>query len=925
VNSSNPNDFFESLLKENILKNKDSLIRKLKDLCNKLSSPFFILDRELKILFFNKSAKILLKLSDNLINKKYSEILIVEKDYQTLENVFKELLQNKKKFITKHLKYKTTDREIIAETKLQLLKINKLSPDVYLLVELTEEEKQSLATPIEFDKDFLLKLKKLAEITPNLILLLNRNKEILYVNKAVEKITGVNAEKLIKKKLIDFKELGHFAAIVDKKLSEVVKKKGIVNGEINIYEDLWIDCTLVPELDSKGRVNLIFAVGRDISEQKRAQARILAFTKNLERKVQERTFELQEQNKVLRKEIKRRMLTERKLTEQNTLYDLVVNSTNDAILLLNLEGKVIFCNNAAPEVFNYSSVNEFKTINIFELFEEDFKTKLLKKIKGASVLREELKMKKKGGDVFYAEISFNPILDDAGILNSILALVKDVTTIRLNKIKLLNSERKYKALFELSPNGILIEDLEGKIIEANQKAAEILEVSKEELLEKSVFDFVFPGEEEKARENIRKLINGEVLRQTVKNFTARGRIVVLELNEQILEMKDGSKFIITTMKDLTEILSAESELYTKEMLYTSLFNASPLPILLEDSKGFIIAANNAAEEIFGYSKDELVGSHISLLSPDKDHKKIKGDIKKILDGTVLLQKVKTLRKDGEVRDFELHEVTVPLKNGEQGILVIYKDVTDVVEREKKLLEANELLEKNAELKSNFFSQMTHEIRSPINIILNFFNLIKEEIGENKSEIVKTSFEAIESAGYRILRTIENILRISEIQANLYEVKIKSIDLAEDVMPSLIKEYGRLCQIKGLKFNYFNNSSNSKIRGDFYSVVQLFSNLLDNAVKYTKRGSVSLTLENDRNNVKVIVEDTGIGMDKKYISKIFETFSREETVKEKNIEGTGLGMALVQKYCQLNNARISVESKKGKGSKFVVSFRLEKEN
>lgn len=770
------------------------------------------------------------------------------------------------------------------------------------------------------------KLKTLAQITPNLIAMFDENKRIKFANKAFLQLTESSPEDIVGKKISSIEKLGNYGKEIEKLLDRVFNTGKMIRHEVNLRDDFWVDCTIVPDQDENGNVKEAFSIGRDITEQKEMQKRLLRLTKELEQQVKERTIELQEQNKFLRKEIKQRKLTEKKLTEQNKLYDLVVNSSGDGILLANVSGKIVFCNNSSPEIFGFKTKEEFRAVNFFKHFAEKGKREIVEQLKTAArnnfFLRDEFKMKKKTGESFFAEVTLNPIMNEAGEFDGFLALVKDVTATRLNKIKLINNERKYKTLFELSPNGILIQDLEGNIVDANQKACEILEVSGKEYL-KSIFNFVFPGEEQQARENIQRMVKGQKLHHTVKNFTAKGRIVTLELNEQALDLGDGGRFIITTIKDLTDMLSAETELFQKEALYASLFNASPLPILLEDSSGNILKANKAAEEVFGYSRDEIVGKHISLLSPDKDQIKIKGDISKILDGKVLLHKVKTLTKDGAVRDFELHEVSVPLENGEPGILVIYKDITDVVEREKKLREAKELIEKNAEFKANFFSQMTHEIRSPINIILNFFNLLKEELEFENNELVSTSFDAIESAGKRILHTLENILRMSELRANLYEPNYKIISLADEIMPVLVKEYGRLSEIRGLKFNYFNESRNSKIKGDYYSVLQLFSNLLDNSVKYTKKGGITLSLKNDSRFVTVTIEDTGIGMDEEYLAQIFEAFTREKEVKEENIEGTGLGMALVQKYCQINNAVIDVESEKGKGSKFTVKFPLVK--
>ncbi len=924
------NSFPEGWFESNLV-SQARVIKFIEELLNRLTSPFFILNNELKILHFNQASEQILKIDKKVLNKNYSTLLFSRNENVKIKNSFNELLQNKKKSITIQLNYKISGKKISFNTNLSFLKIGKSTQSGLLLVELHKPDSKESVLPEEMGGELLTKeelfskFNTLAGLTPNLIMIFDAKKRIVFINEALRRVSKVKVGEILGKSLDSVPIPGEFVEQTKKNLHKAFDTGEIVSHEIKIRNNLWFDCTLVPEKDKNGKVVSVYGIARDLSEQKEIQKRLLQLTRNLEKQVKERTLELQEQNKVLRKEIKQRILTEKKLVEQNRLYDLVVNSSSDGILLVDFRGGIIFSNNVSAEIFGFKSVEEFNRENFFNLFTDIVRKQIKKKILGVaqkeSFIREEFRMKKSDGSLFFAEVTFNPVSRESENTDTFLVMVKDVTTSRLNKIQLQASEKKYKTLFELSPNGILIQDINGNIIEANPRAAEILEIKKEDLLKKSIFDFVFPGEEEHAKENIKKILRGEKLHQTVKNFTAKGRVVILELTEQALELEKGEKYIITTMKDLTDMLSAETELFQKEALYGSLFNASPLPILLEDSKGKILKANKAAEKVFGYSAEELINKHISLLSPDKDHHKIKGDISKILNGDVLVHRVKTLFKNGEVRDFELHEVSVPLEDEEFGILVIYKDITESIEREEKLREAKELLEKTAELKENFFSQMTHEIRSPINIILNFFSLLREELDIEKNEIVKTSFEAIESAGKRILHTLENILRMSEFRADLYEPKFKIISLSEKIMPALINEYGRLCEIRGLKFNYINKSARSEIKADYFSVIQLFSNLLDNAVKYTKKGSITLSLENDSDYVTVTVEDTGIGMDEEYLSEIFEVFSRGKDVKEENIEGTGLGMALVQKYCQLNNCEIKIESKKGKGSKFTVKFPL----
>ncbi|MGK9369228.1 LytS/YhcK type 5TM receptor domain-containing protein [Melioribacter sp. Ez-97] len=239
----------------------------------------------------------------------------------------------------------------------------------------------------------------------------------------------------------------------------------------------------------------------------------------------------------------------------------------------------------------------------------------------------------------------------------------------------------------------------------------------------------------------------------------------------------------------------------------------------------------------------------------------------------------------------------------------------------KILEELKIAKDKAELsdrlKTEFMAQMSHEIRTPINIITGSMQLIKEELPESKNSEIEELFDSINIAAARIIRTIDMILNYSELQTDSYEANFKIIDLEEILKKKLLGEFRIAAQSKGINLKYECNAKNTKIRGDEYSVHQIFANLVDNAIKYTHDGEVKITVTETENKIKVEVSDTGIGMSEEFMKKLFDPFTQEETGYTRLYDGNGLGLALVQKYCQLNKAVIDVKSKKGEGSVFSV--------
>lgn len=239
---------------------------------------------------------------------------------------------------------------------------------------------------------------------------------------------------------------------------------------------------------------------------------------------------------------------------------------------------------------------------------------------------------------------------------------------------------------------------------------------------------------------------------------------------------------------------------------------------------------------------------------------------------------------------------------------------------KELNKAKELAETSSRLKTEFLAQMSHEIRTPINSILSFSSLIQEELEGEMDDELSSGFKVINRAGKRIIRTIDLILNMSELRTGSYEYIPVKTDLLRNIISPIINELKFQAEEKSISLSVECNVKNPEVFADIYTLTQIFRNLIDNAVKYTKKGKVSVKVYKDKSK-KLIAEviDTGIGISNDYIPHLFEPFSQEEQGYCREFEGNGLGLALVKKYCELNNAVIGVESEKGEGTTFTITF------
>lgn len=241
-----------------------------------------------------------------------------------------------------------------------------------------------------------------------------------------------------------------------------------------------------------------------------------------------------------------------------------------------------------------------------------------------------------------------------------------------------------------------------------------------------------------------------------------------------------------------------------------------------------------------------------------------------------------------------------------------------LEKEKRI---NERLRAIDKLKTEFLAQISHEIRTPVNTMLCYTSLLKEEVIEEVNDDIRVSFDIIDSGGRRLIRTIDLILNVSELQLGTYSAILEKVNVPEEIIYPVYNEFISHAEIKGLSLTYENKMNKELlVEVDKYTVTQILINLIDNAIKYTDEGSVIIKVFLSGEN-KVVLEiiDTGIGMSEEYMRRLYEPFAQEQSGYTRKYEGMGLGLSLVKRCCEINKIIPQVESSKEKGTTFRLIF------
>jgi signal transduction histidine kinase/ActR/RegA family two-component response regulator len=255
-------------------------------------------------------------------------------------------------------------------------------------------------------------------------------------------------------------------------------------------------------------------------------------------------------------------------------------------------------------------------------------------------------------------------------------------------------------------------------------------------------------------------------------------------------------------------------------------------------------------------------------------------------------------------------------------------VTSVVDR---LREQGALLERALEaaleasrVKSAFIANTSHEIRTPLNVITGYVDLIGEHLTEQNDESLKDYIEGTRRACERLLRTIGNMLDISKIEAGAFDLAPTRLEIGR-WLEHLLADFRVMAEQKGIALTCTIEVPDASVIFDEYCLTQALTNLLDNALKFTNRGSVTCRLYRESDGTLCLeIRDTGIGIGEEYLPHLFEPFSQERSGLARQFQGSGLGLALTRRYLELNGARISVKTEQGQGTTFTIQFPPESE-
>ena len=374
-----------------------------------------------------------------------------------------------------------------------------------------------------------------------------------------------------------------------------------------------------------------------------------------------------------------------------------------------------------------------------------------------------------------------------------------------------------------------------------------------------------------------------------------------------------------------QVRKRSEALRASEVRYGHLFDAAadPVVVLDVDLGGEIVEANRAAQKAFGVdvNGDRADGRPVRLAELAADEQEATLHLAEADRRGAAADTLELLSPDGARVPYEI--VTRQLREG-RTFVAVARNVTERRAYEHGLLtaiaaaeDAREQAEEAARLKSSILANMSHEIRTPLTAILGFADILREEVPEDLYDYADT----IRSGGQRLLDTLNDILDFARLDAGRAGLVPEPVDAAV-VVREAVSLLAPLAKKKGLGLRLQSSAATVPAVHSASSLARVVTNLVGNAIKFTERGEIRVTLHGAPDFFAIRVQDTGVGISEDFLPNLFEAFKQESDGHGRDFEGTGLGLAITKRLVDLMGGEIRVWSKKGEGTLFEVALPLE---
>lgn len=606
----------------------------------------------------------------------------------------------------------------------------------------------------------------------------------------------------------------------------------------------------------------------------------------------------------------------------------ILNRTVDGILLVDEQGIIIDSNERFLQIFKAKSKDvRGKAVRDFlvEPMNLEFRQKIIDKIRETGYWRGELECKDMTGRQFWTDIGVSII--PAKPSDLVLIRLTDISHLMEIEESLRASEERFALAVQGANDGIWDWDMRTNVVYFSPRYKAMLGYTDAEFPNQfsSWENHLHPEDVDAAISNLNGYLEGNTETYNVEFrmrhkegyyiwVQARGKVLLDEAGKQI--RMAGSHTDITDRKHYEELLQG-----VMNSTLNGIMSFGAKRNDADEIEDFMCSlVNEASAELLQRPMDELKGMSLLEMFPGVKPSGMFDMFRQVVEEDKPAKQEINYEFDNLNTWFQVMAV----KLGD-GFVVTFENISERKRAEHELLRAKEEAEAGARAKSDFLATMSHEIRTPMNAVIGMTGLLLEsELTDAQRDFVET----IRSSGDNLLAIINDILDYSKIDSGMLDLEatpFSLVDCVEDVS-GLMSHKAAEKKLELLTF--IDADVPDMVKGDFTRLTQVLINLVNNAIKFTEKGEILISVKKHKDDDELVefkIKDTGIGINKDKISHLFEHFTQADSSTTRKYGGTGLGLAISKKLVELMEGDIWAESKVGEGSTFYFTARLPKSN
>ncbi len=623
-----------------------------------------------------------------------------------------------------------------------------------------------------------------------------------------------------------------------------------------------------------------------------------------------------------RKLIEQELITARVKAEENeSNFRAIFENSLDAIGITKNGINVLF-NPAYLKLFGYKDQEELIGKSLLNQIAPKEHEKIRQYVKNRSLgeyaptFHETIGIRK-NGEEFPLEVKIGTYY-----LNNeryTITIIRDISELKKAASITKRNHEFTEALLKSIPTPVFFKDKEGRYIGCNLAFSQQMGISSEDIKGKTAID-LWPGElgETYHKMDLELLENPEhqIYEYKVKDKNSEIHDVIFAKDTFYDEMGKLAG-IIGAYLDITDRKQAEEKLRESEERYRTLFQQASDGIFYLSTDGEVLAVNESFARMHGYTVEEMKGFKLEDLDTPQSTIFTRERFPRVLNGEVLQFEVEHFHKNGHVFPLSVSTGMISV-GGKKIIQAFHRDITERKQAEQELRQAKDKAEESDKLKSSFLANMSHEIRTPLNAISGC-SMLMTSPNQSPEELEEISQIIIESTE-KLIGIITDVIEISHIYTNQIKAKLTEFDLVE-FLNGISDGYLKIAKYRniGLTIDSSILSLEYIILSDKEKLTKIITHLIDNAIKFTHKGSISIVYQLLNDYLQVSVSDTGIGIPEEMQKIIFEPYRQVDYGDNRKYDGNGLGLPIAKAYTELLKGSIILNSEINKGTTVMVSI------